>query len=211
MRKIVFAVVVCLLSVASVASAQVEIRSADGQRSVTAFDDGRITYQSANGVLHVHATKTGFRVGDVSVDATEVTSTADGVRMRLVMSNGATTVSDVIEVNSATGAVTGARLPQLRKMFREFAKSSDGFLLNEARELIVQNLQNKGRQVGANGGISSEWSTYSCGADLLNAVAAGTAMIGGCAAGGWFCASGVAWYGSSLIQLATGGECVFTG
>jgi hypothetical protein len=208
MRKVLFAVGVCLLSVASVASAQVEIHSADGRRSVTAFDDGRIMYQSANGVLQVQVTKTGFRVGEVSLEATEITNTATGITMRLVMTNGAKTVSDLIEVNSATGAVTGTRVSQFRKMFRDFARTSDGFLLNEARELIVQNAED-GRARGNAGRITSEWSTYGCGQDLLNSVAAGTAMIGGCAAGGWFCASGVAWYGSSLIQLATGGECVF--
>jgi uncharacterized protein YbjQ (UPF0145 family) len=209
MNRVLLAVVVCFFTFGPVASAQVEIRSADGRRSVTAYDNGRVMYQSANGILEVEATKTGFRVGDFSLEATDVTRTAAGVKMRLAMSNGGTHVSDVIEVNTTTGAMTGARLGQLRKMFRDFAKTSDGFLLNEARELIVQNLQNEGRQVGANGGMGSEWSTYSCGMDILNATAAGAAMVGGCTTGTVWCVSGVSWYAASLMAIAGGTNCVF--
>lgn len=208
MKRVLLLVVVCLLFVVPVASAQVEIRSSDGQRSVTVFDDGRLIYQSANGTLNVQVTKTGLRVGDLSIEGTEVEKTATGLKMRLSVKKGAAATSDVVEVNNANATVHGANA-QMRKMLKEFAKSSDGYLLNEARELIVQNLETGRVKGNGAGSISSEWSTYGCGADLLNAVAAGTAMIGGCASGGWFCASGVAWYGSSLIQLATGGECVF--
>ena len=38
-----------------------------------------------------------------------------------MMSDGAMSVSDVVEVNTSTGAMSGGRLPQLRKMFRDFA------------------------------------------------------------------------------------------
>jgi hypothetical protein len=209
MKRVLFAVVVCVLSLVPVASAQVEIRSLDGRRSVTAYDNGRVLYQSANGILELEATKNGFRAGDFSLDASDVTRTDTGVKMRIAMSNGTARVSDVIEVNTTTGAMTGARLPQLRKMFRDFAKTSDGFLLNEARELIVQNLQNEGRQVGSNGGISSEWSTYSCGMDILNATAAGAAMVGGCTTATVWCVSGVSWYAASLMAIAGGTNCVF--
>jgi hypothetical protein len=144
----------------------------------------------------------------MSLDATEVTHTATGIKMRITREIDAKTVSDVIEVNTTTGAMTGTRVPQLRKMFRDFAKTSDGLLLNEARELIVQNMS--GRQVGTHGaGLSTEWSTYGCGMDILNATAAGAAMVGGCTTATVWCVSGVSWYAATLMAIAGGTNCVF--
>jgi len=156
MKTLLIAASLSLLSVVPV-SAQLLFSSEDGGRTVAAYEDGSFVYRSANGTLKAKVSKTKLQMGAISIEASDVFRTANGVSLRITVRNGATSVSDVVQFNDAMKTVSGSRLPQLRNVFSDIARSPEGHLWNEARELIVQNLRSDRSGAASRPGLSSEW------------------------------------------------------
>jgi hypothetical protein len=226
MTKLVIAVAVCILS-AAVYAAPATLSSPAGDRTITTFDSGLIVYQSANGRLEIHVTKTGLQIGDdLFLGADQLSTTSSTLKLHLSVKHGKhDKIEDDVEVNLAANEARGQRLGEINAELHRFAQTDSGHLLQEARDLIVAYSASSTFKTitgtasaslthGFSFSIASDGTGWGCTADVLNAVAAGAAMVGGCGtpscgtAYRWCCGGGIAWYASSLIQIANNGNCL---
>ena len=219
MKKAVLTVALCLVSVSVFAQA-VQLSSPAGDRTITTDIPGHVIYRSANGVLDIQVTKEGIKIGSFTLKGSNATKEGDVTRFHVVIQNGSNRVDDDLVANERTNELSGQQLSRVNEIARSFTMSEEGQLLQEAKELIASSKAQE--ENGPNGGgkgrlhIRANWNGWGCAGDILNAVAAGAAMVGGCGtpacgtAYTYCCVSGVAWYGAGLIGIANNGNCLFT-
>jgi hypothetical protein len=217
MKNILVTVALCLVSVSAFAKAAGTYSSPAGDRTITADIAGHVIYRSANGVLDIQVTKEGIKIGDFTLKASNATREGDVTRSHVVIENGSDRVEDDLVANERTNELTGQHLSRVNEIARSFAMSEEGQLLQEAKELIASSKTQRDDPNGGDGGRFRIRPTdfWGCMADILNAVAAGAAMIGGCGTPAcgpyiiWCCTSGVAWFVASLISIVDSGDCLW--
>lgn len=215
MKRILPLFLVCLVFPLVAAADPMMLKSRSGDRSIVAEENGDVLYASSNGLLQMHVGKHGIEIGAFALHVTNVEREGDVVRMHVVVKNGEVVAEDDVVINQKTLSMDAANQVEVNRIFRDFVASSDGQLLLEAQALIRANELVDGTPREPHGprrSIRSEWSWLGCGGQVLNAVAGGAAMVGGCTGGvacTACCVSGVAWYGSALMQIADSDACVF--
>jgi hypothetical protein len=218
MRNTILSVALCLVSLNAFAAAASSSSYPNGDRTISTAIPGHVLYRSRNGAIDIQMTKEGMKIGDFSLKATNVSREGEVIKFHVIIEYGSNRVEDDLIANEKTNELRGRQMSRVNEIARSFALSEDGQLLQEAKELIVSSrAQTSNRNTVAGGRLSphATWNGWGCTADVLNAVAGGAAMIGGCGtpacgtAYTWCCVSGATWYASGLIQIANSGDCVF--
>ena len=182
-------------------------------------------YDSPQGHLEVEVGPGRISVGDFSVAITRRDRSQPQAYLLTVASgrNVATTDLTFDPGASDTPGQINAHVSQteaVSRLLQAFAASQDGRLLAAAKDFITRQFgvsdimlrdMSLARAAGSTGQGRSPlgfWS-WGCAQAVLNQVAAGAAMVGGCGtpacgpAYEWCCASGVAWYSSAFIGTWT--------
>ncbi len=182
-----------------------------------------VTYTSTDDTLDMVVSPGLLEIGPFSVQIVAVNSgTAGEFELSVVTPSGAASTRLVYDPTvAASGCAVPVELEDgtvVSQRLDELALSREGVLLREASAFILEKLQlSEGMLRDASrataceylgppqGGPPNGMFSWTCLGAVLNQVAAGAAMVGGCGtpacgpAYGWCCASGVAWYASAFV------------
>ena len=225
------AILVCLVASGSLFAGTQRLISSDGSRMLTVDQTGIAVYHSGNGTITIELSPTGLKIGEFDVRLEKIAGHRGGKRFHLSVRNHGAARDAEIELANDGALVDSNSIDPFNEEVRKFAHTGDGLLLQEAATLIAEQ---SARQTSAfstgdqavitsdlpqdgfaiahherdiDASVHANWSAWACGANVLNGIAGGAAMIGGCATPAcgpaivWCCTSGVAWYGSALIGI----------
>ncbi len=204
------AVVVSLISTGSLFATSNRITSADGSRSLVVNQAGSAVYHSGNGTITIELSSSGMKIGDFELRHEPFASHEGGSRHHLTVVNHGSAIDAEVELAENQVSLEEKNFDALKAELSRFARTNEGLLLQEAAALIAEQ-KAQGLDIappGTKGGVHAEWDGWSCTANVLNGVAAGAAMVGGCGTPAcgpavvYCCTSGIAWYGSSLIGIS---------
>lgn len=176
--------------------------SLDGQKRLLVQEATQVvTYTSANGTATFGLAEDGaMTIGSAKVS---IASVGLGTFEISVLQGGQRT-SSFVQISQEGGFTGDSNWPSVAESLQAVANSPEGQLLLESHAVFPLAPGDPGVYGDQMSGLGN------CVAQVLNATAAGAAMIGGCGtpacgpAYRWCCGSGASWYASSLYSVATG-------
>jgi hypothetical protein len=203
----------------------VEKHSTMRNERLSVLTSGVVEFTADDGTkLTVTVSKNGdLRIGnsfELSVRRTAGDERGDRYLVRV--RNGGVWKTGHIDIDRETKRAEERGLSGLRSILGEFNASTDGQKLQQLRRFIVSDVYQTNEEALftealdalSHGDVTTHFDTTDCIGAILNAIAAGAAMIAGCATPacgpywGYCCVSGVAWYLSALLEISA--SCVWT-
>lgn len=187
-----------------------------------------VTYRSARGTLRCRMSSArGLETSNFRVFSRRLRSGKDFAVYEVEVWSGSRHEVGTMETELATGSVTtSANWDRIERLIADFDNSFEGSMLQELSEWLIDvglarhssglalpPLESSGNprlldDTGHETRRQKPSGIFDCAGAVLNGIAASAAGIAGCATPAcgpywhWCCLSGVAWYASSLIQIA---------